>query len=343
MTRIARLVNLVSFALALGACMTASQRPVHLDYRSAPGAAAEGAVVDGSHVRVLVLTEPLPDGITWGEGAKPIDKLHLEPGYPTPEAPHHVVGAVAASGDDGRDALTTAARAEAGRHGANAVLLLEAGQTTVTALALWVSPAAPNEHFPAAAELLREPPPELAGYTPRAQPIALSLAAPAPIELVLHRGDCLAVHLALESDATLRPLGAALMLNRKNPDGMIDSSTFARGVTHRTRSIGNPAGCALVNGRITLSFTSRHPLGDGQALVQLYERHASEDELAQLAARNQALEAEAIERSRADDRRDCQACLPLLVRCGTPERPASCQEYKSCLSRKYVTVERCQR
>lgn len=333
-------------ALASSGCLLRSRRPITTDFL-ATATAPRGAPVAVDAVRVIERPDDLPEGMAWhahGRG-RPAERLAVDPGFPSAEDPHRLVGAVAAKegdNDRGRDRLLIAARAEAGRHGANAIFVLDARHDVVTALALHVSDATSTERFPSAAELLRRSPAQLDGYSADGPPAPVDLAVPLPIASDARRGDCLAVQVALEPDARLSPGLPGVSVTRTDARGIDAISQLSRGVQRRQRELAGPVGCQLVDGRVELRL-GPGILGSGKAVVQVFRRRVSEAEIAALAAKEDASFAEARARSQARAHEHCAACFPYLAGCRRPDRPGACPSYDRCLSRRYVRAEQCGR
>ncbi|MBK9035628.1 MAG: hypothetical protein IPL61_30950 [Myxococcales bacterium] len=340
-----RLAALALAATTVTGCLfLRARRPITTDYQSASGV-GDAPPVAADDVMVVARAEQLPDGLRWdpAAGDRPGQRLVIDPGFPTADDPHRLLGAVAAKEGDarGRDALLAAARAEAGRHGANLIYLLDDRHDVVTALAVRVSAATSTERFPAAAELLKHRPTALADYRPSGAPIAIDLAAGAPFTVAAKRGQCFALQLALEDDARLSPALSTLSVTRTDARKVGAVNSLAPRLDRRQRTVAGPAGCQLVDGPVELAVGPGRALGSGRALVQVFVRTIDAAEVARRAAEEEAGFAEAAARERERAHADCAQCFPLLVRCGTPDQPSSCREYTSCLARRYVKVDQC--
>jgi hypothetical protein len=348
-------VVLVLAALALAACVGAG------GVGGAGGAAVEyasmapdAAPIAATDVKVYRAPGPFPDGVSFvpGGGKRLVDRIALEPGYPDPADPHVVLGAVGVRpGDENVDAAEARLAAEAGRHGANALIVFDRDYRAITALALRLSSAAPAAQ-PNAADLIASAQVP-AGYAAAGAPATRRLEAFEPLSIEASRGTCYAFTFALESDATLSAHARqALGFVYDSPDGDIRATNGSIGTNLpvTTRSHTTIVGCPQVAGPISVDLqatfgsagdSSRiHELGNGAALFQLYTSTVTEAELQQQAAESQARWEEARRRSAEQNQRDCAECAGALATCGTTPA-ADCTAYVHCLERRYVRVEQC--
>src|SRR5262245_45611903 len=180
--------RIVAIAVAFAGCLSA-RKPITLDFAAIEGVPS-APPVDAATVQVIERAADLPDGITVGSGSgrRLRDYIVFDTDMPTASNPHRLLGAVSAreGNRDGRPALIEAARAEAGRHGGNAIYLVgEKLHYEVTALVLHVSHAAHDKVFPTASALLATPPAD--GYAPSGDPIAIDLASEMSFRIAAER------------------------------------------------------------------------------------------------------------------------------------------------------------
>lgn len=346
------LVLLASSALVLAACVQAAGvGGAPIEYASM---APDSAAVPVAGVTIYRAPGPFPDGVSFvpGGARRLVDRIALEPGYPSPAEPHVILGAVGVQpGDEPVDAAEARLAAEAGGHGANALIVFDRDYRAITALALRLSSAAPAAQ-PSAADLIAAAQVP-AGYAASGAPATRRLDAFEPLPLEGVRGTCYALTFALESDATLSAHARqALSLVYDSSDGDIRATNGSIGTNLpvTTRSHTAVIGCPQVAGPISVDLQATfgsagdasrlHEFGSGAALFQLYTRTVTEAELQQQAATSQARWEEARRRSAEQNQRECAACAGILATCGTTN-PADCSAYVQCLERRYVRLEQC--
>lgn len=343
---------LASVALGLVACFgAASVSGAPIEYAST---AEDRPAVAAAGVTIYQAPGPFPDGVSFvpGGGTKLIERIALQPGYPNPDDPHVILGAIGVRpGDEPVEAAEARLVEEAGRHGANALIVFDRDYRAITAVALRLSSAASGPQ-PAAADLIAaaEVP---TGFELSGPPAIRRLDEFRTLRIDAVRGACYAVTVALDSDATLSSHARqALSLVYDSPDGDIRATNGSLGTNLpvTTRSQTRVIGCPQVAGPITVDLQATfgsagdasriHELGQGTALFQLYTRAISEAELQQQATESSARWEEARRRSAEQAQRECAECASVLVSCGmTPA--ASCTDYLNCLARHYVRLDDC--
>jgi hypothetical protein len=336
----------------LGACRIdwKQKPPKPAVYRELAGAPRFAAVPEDS-VAIHYLDTPgeLPAGVL-PPPPKPrprdtLDYVVLEPSYPTPEAPHHKLGALRVHSNDVPDGKQLAAflASEAGRHGANAIVITSYRLGAVhTAVALRLSDAAPRPFEPAETLLARAPE-QLAGYVPVSD-VTRDLARFEPLLIEGKRGTCYAIHFALhetaELDASVR---GWLRIQNDHAGGAgsmpLGDSEIGKDVPVGLRQHANVLGCPTSDRSLRVRFMGGKRTGDGfsygrgSLYVKIYSRPIDEAELDRLSKQvEQRVSAHErrVEEHRAAVLRDCNACQRELRHCPhlTEDR---CEPYKRCL------------
>lgn len=312
-------------------------------------------VVPSESVTILYADQrkPLPAGL-WiaapqgRESPKSALELAvLDEGYPTAEDPHVKVGEVRWSSRTvlPLDKVASLIAAEAGKHGANTVLMvsyrLDAAQRAV---ALRLSSAQPAG-FPAASELLKKAPASLKGYELAGPPSERGLEDFQPVVVEGKRGTCYGVHIALDSFANFTPSARSrLGVTTSNAVALpgADQNTLANAALS-VRDFATVLGCPAREGKLHIKLTAKKHAwlgyGYGGMKLQVYTKPIALAELKKM------------EDLDAAKRRDCSSCEREIQQCrgNDPEHPGEmlgldrCAPYVDCLKTRSRTLSDCER
>lgn len=338
--------------------MKPTLRPEYVSVDNAPAAAP----VPASEVAVFNVRElepPLPEGIRvrMGPQVKLSERLEVDASYPTPEDPHRMMGGVHVKRGgyvNEPDALSVLAE-EAGRHGANALIVVEERFDYVTALTFRLSSAQPRLAWPTAAELINTEVDYLDGFSQEGGPVTRQLQAFQPVALNAKEGRCYGLIFALDTGAAFtrharRGLGFAFT----SPDGIIAKSEGMIGtdLPLSKRSHAKRIGCPRVDGPLEVDLQAQfglyrgatpeqlHDLGTGPIVIQLYSRpdSAAARDSRDAERRRQMREAQPRNQNQARDA--CFACSNARSSCSGPD-PAQCKPFTDCLATRATRVEEC--
>lgn len=315
------------------------------------------APVATSTVHVLTPLE-LPDGFHLER-----QDLYADPGVPSPATPHRVLGRIRVVRDKRhqRDAYLAVMQAEAAKHGANALVLVdEAGTECVDeyghycrlgwAVALSDAPVAT---FPAAREVLadwRKAHP--AAGRAQGEPRVVELSAPTGFEIVPHRGECLTFVLALDTDgrpARLRDR-TFLSLQTKSPYLGFNRREGSRDTFGTTeRAIALDAGCAQGADPVAFAFRNTfdgntEPPGHGKAVVQVFVRTVDGKTLERQAKELADADRRAREANAEMQQEACDKCIGEWRRCviADPDiEKGRCERFNRCVQRRYASPTAC--
>lgn len=296
-----------------------------------------------------------PEGVTRARvrAERLRDRIVLEPGFPTAGDAHQMLGGLRTNRRRGENRQEAFARlaAEAGRHGANGIVVLEVGHQSVTALAFHFSSAQPVYDFPAAEQVLAELDKE-DGYRSAAQHVQ-SLDRFQPIVIDGRRGRCYRLRLALGTDAQLsRHARRGLGLRYQSGDREVRATRPNLGLDlpMTTRGFRALVGCPQADGPIEVDLWATfgsagagervHELGTGAFVIEILSKRISRQELARRSQRAQQRWDDAAQSNRDYARRNCGRCNGALLACGDDD-PYSCDRYRHCLSRHSLRVQEC--
>jgi hypothetical protein len=343
---------LLALAIAAGCAVP---RPV-VEYEAARHQ-ADLAATDPSAVRVIP-ADQLPDGIAL-DGVR----LTADPGIPSPDDPHVVLGEVHVRLDtrQPREMWLHAMQVEAAQHGANALVVVdENGESCSSrhddykcrlAIAVHLSSAAPAT-FAAATDVLHG---WIAAHADKGKPIgkteAIDLAEPRRITYTPKHGECVTFVIALDDDAHVAHHGSdpTLALDAVSAADHVHRENFATGDWGlRDRALSVDAACAEDASPLTLSISARTDgtgaPGRGRAIVQVVHRTVDDKTLARME------QDEADETEQADEdlsrvkQAECDRCIDewkACVRWDPAVERGECPGYNHCLERAYTSWEQC--
>ncbi len=349
----------VTIALVLAGCIPHASPP-KVSYE-ADHAQADLAAVDVAQIELLT-PDKLPDGLTLEDRGGVAIRLLATPNRPSPGDPHRVLGEVRVDLDRRQDRETylRAMKAEAARHGANALVVLdETGARCYShtnaqcrlGVAVHVS-TAQAVVFPSSKDALSawlkhhgE-----AGTPGNAHTVDLGKAS--SFELTPKRGECLTFVLALDKDARVNRINnrPVLTLETKSTALSFNRSSMVTDSWDTTdRVLVLDAGCAQGGESVVLAVTNRMvgmhtPPGTGGAIVQIVKRTVDDKTLRTKAKQlDDAVKRSDQERA-AMAREACQACIGEWRRCTfyNPDiQRGECAEFNSCVARRYEHPEVC--
>ncbi len=337
-----------------GSAAAAAGSPGDLTFTAVPSASSLPPVA-ADQVVILYADQrtPFPAGLSvpTSADAKPDGTLGfaiLDDGYPTAAEPHAKLGELRWRSRSVLPPSKIAAllAEEAGKHGANAVLLISYRlDQTQKAVALHLSTASPTA-YPPAAELLQKAPLQLTGYVPAGDVAERGLEDYTPVVVEAKRGTCYGVHVALDSLANLTPsarhtLGVTTSDSVHRPLPGADVHTQADAPL-ATRDFVSTLGCPVRNEKLYIKFAAKkhawNGYGRGTVKLQLYTKSIPTAELNQLDQTDHARYT------------DCTACLHEVQLCRGNDRAHpgdmlpldQCAPYTDCLRAHSRTLDECQ-
>ncbi|MCB9792507.1 MAG: hypothetical protein H6741_07230 [Alphaproteobacteria bacterium] len=256
------------------------------------------SAVAAEDIQVFALGE-LPDGAYKTDTSFGVT-VRLTEDYPSAEAPHLDLGVVSVRREShSEERLMSAALEVAGRHGANAVVVLTEpthSELRVQALRLSDAEAAP-EARPPADELLTQAGAELEGYARSATTFERRLEQWEPITFEGKRGTCYGLALALEPDADFERAAKGrkaihLPYSYTGQSYTTNSSWFGPKDSGAKRAHAARVSCPEKSGPVTVDMivpgADGAPLGEGTLRAVLYTKSISEAELVKRAADREA-------------------------------------------------------
>ena len=286
---------------------------------------------------------------------KAVDRIDVEPGYPTADEPHRKLAGLGVDLTQGHTREQALARLmeESGKLGANAIVVVEDKPVAIVVVALRLSSAAPPAPKPAA-ELLPEAAKGLkdaAKWKRTGKAYVADLAAFQPLEIKAKRGTCYAVAVAIDKDAAWSEhatKGIELEYVSNDPYFGGYSPSWPKVMKAPARSDGAGIGCPMADGPLQIDLRATwgsatnsdrlHDLGTGAIHFQLYTRSASKSELADIKKRGEDAKAAGKQAARDQARRGCAACAAKLLTCVDP---TDCPAYRTCLGANYVREDEC--
>ncbi len=249
---------------------------------------------EGQQVTVINSVQKLPPGLFYHSG-RDKKKLYALPDYPSTEAPHVVIGALAWKG--GRygtvpEAIKTRAAAWGGE-------TLFCPPNSGFCYVVRVSPRPPEVGYPGFEELLAQEAGNHGKYKPDSRPVRVDLRSAKPIPFETTPSYCYVLLFAMDSTANLVAARTGLYGEAKSNDSLMSNRSLAaveevtspegikmkapfNGPYAHFRSFSQSLGCAAGDSKATIQFQAAGrstDLGTGTAFVQILARRISKKEL----------------------------------------------------------------
>jgi hypothetical protein len=308
---------------------------------------------ESAKVKVIWSSEDgLPAGMHFSKGAGNWE-LRMRHGYPTADDPHQLLGYLklnytwksgSASDEEKRVHLerqrskaSEILKAEAAKVGGNAIIVKHSSYSNPSMVKGGYAAVVVN--LSDAAPVFREPDEMLADLRvpdkySKGKQLRLRLEDNPEFTLPGAEHKCYFLGVALDEDAKIHEAKKeGVRLEWKSDDPEIQGRYSGRDIIYgwkRYESIN--FGCGSKKSPIKLSLVPRseelETSGEGEVVVQVYERTQSKDELRRIEEAN-----------RRRLRRGCVACVSLLNQCSSP---GLCRPYQECLRKHHVTHRICE-
>ena len=258
--------------------------------------APPAALPEGQPITVINSIQQLPPGLFYYTG-KSKKKLYALPDFPSTQAPHVVIGALAWKG--GRYGTTPeVVKTRAAAWGGDTLFCPpNAGFCYV----IQVSIRVPETGYPGFEDLLSREANDHGKYKPDSRPVKVHLRDAQPIPFETTPSYCYVMLFALDSSANLGAARTGLYGEAKTNDSLMSNRSLAameevtspdgfkmkapvNGPYAHFRSFSQSLGCAAGDSKATLQFHAAGrstDLGTGTAFVQILARKISKKELKQ--------------------------------------------------------------
>jgi len=287
------------------------------------------------------------------------DKLYVEPGTPTTDDPHVVLGTIKLDAEKVSDRTQYVAmmKAEAAKHGANAIVFLdekgercalEGARKCRMAAAVFLSDKAraPNPSSEVALSKWLEKNKNVGA--PEGPAKKVDLGDPPSFEVSLKRGDCVQVVVALDENAKVSyehgVAKARVVMVIDDKERRVTGVTKDWGSRERVLSAGSQ--CAKVPHKLRFALGAPNenddtPIGSGNALVQVFRRKVDWNAIEADRKRQQA-DPEYQRQRQQDILEVCGECGPEWRSCVAKDpniRRGQCERFNSCVSRSFADVK----